>query len=302
MNKFKAVAVGMFAVALMSGCATPKIDSGRFAKPRTVAIAEFPDVKPAAIIGIYVANWPQFYYSPQIDPFFAPAGGQFSALPGVRTSMVTGAVAGGVAGYSLARANNTSTAQGVAGGAVVGLAVGALIDAGARATQLKAEGFPALMENTMPGLNMRAELMRALTTSLQQKGITVTTLPDSRNMAPRLRWPAVDEKGNALLTGPLVNSAPVDADIVVQIVPMVTYVSPGPLNNYNSVVGIGLAMYEGRTRKFIGWQAFKSDENKLWYARYDSLVADIAEAGPAQYSALISLVPSVADAISGDQK
>ena len=116
---------------------------------------------------------------------------------------------------------------------------------------------------------------------------------------PRLRWPALDKDGKAWEAGPLANSPAIDVDIVAQVVPMAVYASPGPLNNYNSVVGIGLALYEGRTRKFIGWQAFPSEQNKLWYARYDALVGDIKNAAPAQRAALMSLVEPVSDAISG---
>jgi hypothetical protein len=292
-----ALTVGLVTAALLGGCATPTIDRTQLTRPKTVAIVDFPDAKPAAIIGLINARWPQAFFLGSADPYFIPAGGQFSA-PAVEGQVVVAGVAGAVAGRQVARANHTSKAGGTLAGAGVGLAVGALIDAGARETQKKAEGYPAAVQRAMPGVDIRTEVLGALYQSLQAKGITVTLLEDSRNLAPRLRWPATQD-GKPIEAGELADSPPVDADIVAQVVPLVVYASPGPLNNYNSVVGIGLALYEGRTRKFLGWQAFQSDQNKLWYARYDSLVADIGQAAPAQHVALMSLIPQVADAISG---
>jgi hypothetical protein len=291
---------GLFAAALLSGCATPTIDRTQYTRPKTVAIVDFPDVKPAAIIGFMNARWPQIFFLGSADPYFVPAGGQFSA-PSVEGHLLVSTAAGALAGRQAARATHTSKAGGTLAGAGVGLAVGALIDAGAEATQKKAEGYPAEVQKAMPGLDTRTEVLAALRRSLEAKGIAVSMLDDSRNLAPRLRWPASTPDGKPIETGELANSAPVDADIVAQVVPLVVYASPGPLNNYNSIVGIGLALYEGRTRKFLGWQAFQSDQNKLWYARYDSLVADIRQAAPAQHTALMSLIPQVSDAISGGQ-
>jgi len=283
---------------LLSGCATPTIDSTQFTRPKTVAIVDFPDVKPAAIIGFVNVKWPQAYFLGSADPYFVPAGGQFSASS-VDGHLLVGTAAGALAGRQAARATNTSKTGGTLAGAGVGLAVSALIDAGAQATQKKAESYPAEVQAAMPGVDIRTEVLGALRKSLEAKGIAVSMLDDSRNLAPRLRWPATAKDGKPIETGELANSPPVEADIVAQVVPVVLYASPGPLNNYNSLVGIGLALYEGRTRKFLGWQAFRSEQNKLWYARYDSLVADIRQAAPAQHAALMSLIPQVSDAISG---
>ena len=39
-------------VLLITGCATPVIDSNRFAPPKSVVIADFPDILPAATIQV----------------------------------------------------------------------------------------------------------------------------------------------------------------------------------------------------------------------------------------------------------
>ena len=291
-----ALATGLLMAALLSGCATPTID--QHARPRTVAIADFPDARPAAVIGIINSRWPQIFFLGSADPYFVPAGGEFG-LPAVDRQVVGTTVVGALAGRQAARASGTSKAHGTAGGAAAGLLVGALIDAGAEATQKKAQRYPEIVQAAMPGMDIRTDVLNAVRSALEAKGIAVSMLADSRNLAPRLRWPATGADGKPIEAGPLAATPPVDVDIVAQIVPMELYASPGPLNNYNSVVGIAVALYEGRTRKFLGWQAFQSDQNKLWYARFDSLVDDIRNAAPAQHTALMSLIPQVSDAISG---
>lgn len=298
MRNMLAVAFGFATAALLSGCATPTIDHTHIARPKTVAIMDIPDAKPAAVIGILNSRWPHMYFMGTADPYFVPAGGRFS-VPPVPGMVEAGTVAGTVVGQQLGYANNRGEVGGALAGGVVALAIGSMIEASAEETQERAQGYPALVQKVMPGHDMRKEVLTAVGRSLEAKGIAVRMLSESRNLAPRLRWPALDKDGKPLAAGALANSAPVEADIVVQVVPMAVYASPGPLNNYNSVVGIGLAMYEGRTRKFLGWQAFPSYENKLWYARYDSLVDDLDKAAPAQRAALMSLVPQVSDAISG---
>jgi len=289
---------GLVVAALLSGCATPTIDRTQYARPKTVAIADFPDAKPAAIIGFLNSRWPQIFFMGSADPYFIPAGGQFG-LPAVEGQAVMATAVGALAGRQAASAAGSSKAHGTAGGAAAGLLVGALIDSGAEATQKKAERYPEVVQTAMPGLDIRADVLAALRSSLEAKGIAVSMLADSRNLPPRLRWRAASADGKPIEAGPLADTPPVDVDIVAQIVPMEVYVSPGPLNNYNSVVGIGVALYEGRTRKFLGWQAFQSEQNQLWYSRYDSLVDDIKNAAPAQHAALMSLIPQVSDAIGG---
>jgi hypothetical protein len=293
-----AITASFVAAALLGGCAAPAIDTTQFKRPKTVAIVDFPDAKPGAIIGFVNVKWPQAYFLGPADPYFVAAGGQFGAPPVAGNGLIGEAV-GTVAGRQAAGGSDANRTGGAIAGAAVGSAVAGFIYDGAEATQKKAEGYAAEVKTAMPGLDIRTEVLGALRKSLEAKGIAVSILDDSRKLAPRLRWPATDKDGKPIETGELANSPPIEADVVAQVVPLALYASPGPLNNYNSAVGIGLALYDGRTRKFLGWQAFQSDQNKLWYARYDSLVADIRQAAPAQHAALVSLVPQVSDAISG---
>jgi hypothetical protein len=142
-----------------------------------------------------------------------------------------------------------------------------------------------------------------LRSSLEAKGITVSMLADSRNLAPRLRWPAVITYPMATQVekGQLPDSPALDVDILAQVVPLVAYAAPGTLNSYDSKVGIGLALYDGRTRKFLGLQAFRATHNPQSYSTYDGLVADIGKTAPAQFEALMSLIAQVSAAISNDK-
>ena len=285
--------------ALLTACATPKIDSASLGHPKTVVIQDFPDLRPVASIEVVVTNWPQMYYSGSFDRFYAIDSNAPSPDPS-GVALETGVVSGAIAGAGVARNNNGNVAHGAAVGAGVGLIVGGIIAASADATQKKAEEFPALFNQTMPDVNMHADLLKAIKGALEAKGMQVTIASNTRNALPRLYWPAKPPRGENLVTGTLEQHPAVDADVLVQLAPIAIYASPGPLNNYNSKVGVGVAIYNGRSREFIGWQALSSNENQLWYARYDSLVADLPKAAPAQYHALMSLVPQVVKVISGE--
>jgi hypothetical protein len=63
-------------------------------------------------------------------------------------------------------------------------------------------------------------------------------------------------------------------------------------------------MYNGRTRQFIGWQAFefKPSDRAFTYLTYDSMVSEVDKAAQALRSALLSLVPQVVRTISGESQ
>lgn len=296
MKIMKMHGIGLLALLLAAGCATPKIDAAKFAAPRSVVIDDIPDMNLAATIRIVTLNWPKEYFSARYDSFFLlnGAGAKPAAIADNSeqiNQIVTNQIVNSPRPVSVGRAG----AMGAVGGAV-----GGLIQGIAEETEKKAGEFPGLLRKTMPGADLRADFKRALRQSLEAKGITVRIAGETRNLPPRLHWPAKDEKGETLATGALADSPAVDADLLVQVVPIAVYASPGPLNSYSRTVGVGLAMFNGRTRQFIGWQAFRFQaDGSLTYSRYDSLVADIERAGPALHGALLSLVPQVAEVIGG---
>lgn len=291
----------MLAAALLAGCTTPRIENGSVGRPKTVVIQDFPDPQPVATIEVVTANWPQMYYSGRFDRFYVIDDAPPTPSPAGAT-LATGVTAGAISGAQMARNNNGNVYHGAVAGGVVGGIVGGIIAAGAESTQKKAEEFPALFRQATPDIDLHADLLKGIKSALEAKGMQVRIADDTRNMPPRLYWPAKPPRGENLVTGTLEEHPPVDADVLVQLAPLAIYASPGPLNNYNSKVGVAVAMYNGRTREFIGWQALYTKENELWYARYDSLVADIAKAAPAQAHALMSLVPQVANVICGEQQ
>lgn len=255
------------------GCVTPpKIDTASFPAPKSVVIVDIPKMSNVALIGVVVPwapGFPQFHFSERADRFFD------------------------VPGQSPASSNAASANAGV---------IGSVIESKAAATQKKsAEEFSAEVLKRFPDFDLRADFIKSLRASLEGRGIAVKMLSDRPDQAPRLRWPASDKEGNTYPAGSLENSPPVDADVLVQVSPIAIYNSPGPLNAYKRNVSVGLALYNGRTRQFIGRQTvrFNAPDSRFQYHQYDALVQDLSQAAPALRDALVSLVPEVADIISG---
>lgn len=301
---------GAASLALLAGCvAVPTIDQAKLKPPKTVLIADIPDIKPAANIGMVWSSLPEWYFSSSFDHLFVIRR-DAEAVPGVAE---LGAGQAEVENYVAAAAVSathqlnsmppSSTPGANLASMGVALLIGAMIESSAKETQLKAVEFPGLVQKVTPGIDLRKDFMQALTHSLEARGVQVRIMGQTRTHMPRLFWPAKDEEGKALSVGPFAKSPPVDADLLVQVVPTASYAAPGPLNNYARQVGVGLALFEGRTRKFIGWQAVQlKKDNRFEYARYDNLAADVANAGPELHRALMSLAPEVAAIISGNNK
>lgn len=302
--------IGAASLVVLAGCVTPPtIDKAKFAPPKTVVVADIPDIKPGANIGAVWSWMPEWYFSSSFDHLFVIRR-DAQAVPGVPEFGSNQAVVDGyVASAAMAATTQINTlpvpsspAANLAGMGAA-LLIGVMIESSAKETQLKAVEFPGLVHKIMPGLDLRKDFMQALTSSLEARGVQVSIMGQTRAHMPRLFWPAKDEEGKALSVGPFAKSPPIDADLLVQVVPTASYAAPGPLNSYARQVGVGLALFEGRTRKFLGWQVIQfQKDNRFEYARYDSLASDVANAGPELHRALLSLVPEVASLVSGGKR
>jgi hypothetical protein len=285
--------LGVLAVA---GCATPKIEAARVGAPKSVVIEDFPNLNTVATIQVVTTNWPAPYFSQRFDGFFL-ADGKTPAVPGLPnyTEQANQIVMNQILASPRPVGVGSAAAMGAAGGLVAGV-----IQASAEDTQRRAAEFPGLVRKKIPH-DLREEVMRALVEALRNEGIQVRIAGETRNLPPRVRWPATDPKGEPIAPGPFAASPPVDADLLVQISPIALYAAPGPLNSYSPKVGIGLALFDGRTRQFLGWQAFPFvwPDSRFSYNTYDGLVADLDNAGPALRTALLSLVPQVVNVIAG---
>jgi hypothetical protein len=282
---------------ILGGCvAQPVIDPKSFPPPKTAVLIDIPKMHVPAVVGVIVpwapgGDW--FHFSGRADHFFL-AGSPKGPEPVDHQSAI--------AAQTQQQILNSPTPMPmgqVAGAALAGAAIGAIIQSSADETYRKSQSFYAEILKVSPGYDLRADFMNALTSALKSHGIQVTLAAEGANSAPRLRWPAVDEQKNVLQT---VGDAPaVDADVLVQVSPIAFFNAPGPLNSYNRNVSVGIAMYNGRTRQFIGRQAvwFVSPDQRFSYSLYDSMVADLPAAAPALRQALLSLVPDVADIIAG---
>lgn len=264
--------IGLAGVMLLclGGCASmPMVDVSKVGAPKTVAIVDFPDVAPQALIGVYAPHAPgpnQFHFSERADEFFA--------VPGAASRVPVIDLSGGL--------------------------IGGMISSNAAETQKKARAFGAEVKKLYPDYDLRADFMKALRGALEARGVTVSVLSDRRDKAPRLRWPAADAEGNKYPSGSIESAPPVDADLVLQVSPIAMYNSPGPLNNYSLNVTVGVALYNGRTRQFLGRQTLRyvpSDSRS--YARYDSLLGELGQAAPPLRDGLLTLAPQVADLATG---
>lgn len=73
--------------------------------------------------------------------------------------------------------------------------------------------------------------------------------------SPRLRWTNDLDAGMYPYAADR-NAPTVDADLLVQVSPAAFWYAPGPLNNFRRSVSIGVAVFNGRTKEFLGKQDF----------------------------------------------
>jgi hypothetical protein len=291
--------IGGLLMLLLTGCANrPVIESERFAAPKTVVIHDIPDLNPVATIGIVLRFWPQSYFSPGHDRFVTFQGGTPTVVPypGSGTQeLVNQQIVNQIATAPRPMSPGAGAAVGAAGGLV-----GGLIEFNAAKTEARAAAFPSLVRRATGNADWRTDFVQAVKTGLEGQGVQVTLASETRNMPHRLRWPATDADGKPIPTGALAGSPPIDADLLVQVSPIALYAAPGPLNSYGRVAGVAVALFDGRSRSFLGWQAIPFDPpfGQFSYPTYDELVADLDKAAPALQEALMSLVPQVVAIVS----
>lgn len=284
---------------LLAGCAAPLvIDARSLPKPKTVVINDFPDINPAAVIGMAVLRWPQRYFSPEFDGFFVldvPHDG-LGTIDYVGSSLRT--VQNQIVSSPTPVSPGTAASMGLVGGLI-----GALLQDAAETTQKRAAAFPSLVRQQLAPADLRADFLGALRSALEARGIAVRISGDTRALPLRMHWPAMDPHGGkALPVGPLAATPAVDADLLVQVAPVAFYLAPGVLNAYRRKVGVAVAVFNGRTREPIGLQTFEFEpaDGKHEYRTYDDLVDDIAHAAPALRTALLSLVPDIARTVAAE--
>jgi hypothetical protein len=257
-------------VLIVSGCATqPKIDVSKFTPPKKVVIENIPKIKTAAVVGFNIGT----PFTDSTDYLFMPENNAFNATGAPRTGDYTPGS---------------------------GIVMGAILNANAEKNQIKSAGFNDEVLKKFSEFDLRNDLMKSLRTSLEARGIAVAISDNDQIQPPRLRWPATDEKGQPLATHTLESSPPVDADLLVEVSPMAIYRAPGQLNSYRRLVSVTIAIYNGRTKQFLGKQTlyFGGTSLQINYGSYDSLIEHLDEAIPALKEALLSLVPEAVDIIS----
>lgn len=288
--------ITLFSMLLaLAGCGTPpKIHTQDFTAPKTVAIVDTAEMKSIAMVGIFAAGGRHF--GPGLDPFFVldAADAKSPANPlTIGDEIQANHLQQSLAGPPQSIGN--AALGGAAAGAMAGLIQGA-----ADETFKKSENYHQELLKRVPGLSLKNDLMKSLRAAFEAQGIRTSVVPSSDRGAPKLRWPARDTDGQVYQADANDHLATVDADILMQISPIAVWSAPGQLNNYRRTVGIGVALYNGRTRQFLGQQTFAFSAT-AWqdeYTRFDSLM----EAGPVAANqmreALLSLVPQIVAVVS----
>jgi hypothetical protein len=279
-------------IVFLGGCALPKLDTSKFAVPKSVVIHEIPTIRPIVILGPVNNFDPEFYFSRKSDPLFVFGSGQPSTNPALDYPQRVNPV------IVASTTQPVSTGMAVGMGVAAGIA-GAIVQMRAEELQREAADFPEMVRKTLPA-DLSSTLGKALRESLEAKGIQVSVDPETRNMPPRPRWAGTDNRGRELVPGALAASPPVDADLLVQVSPAAFYEATALASVFKRKVAIAITVFNGRTREFAGWQIvrFSAPDSKFEYFRYEELAADIQQAGPALAAALLSLVPEITRVIS----
>lgn len=279
MRSLVAGATMLTALTALTGCLNaPMVDTTKYSAPKSVVIEDFPDMKVAAVIGVVVPQayaFPGFHFSTNADFFYMDD--ELNELPADAPPLFKYQSAG-----------------------ILDAAFANMVTGSEEKTQKRAEGFHGAVLARLPGFDMRKDFLASLRKSLEAQGIAVTMSDAGRRNYPRLRWAAADAGGNKYPLGPLASSAPVDADLLVQISPVAFYMAPGGLNAYSRNASVGVALYNGRTKQFLGRQTlvFSNGGFSYQYMKYDTLVGDIPAAAPALRDAVLSLVPQLVDLIN----
>ena len=298
-QRFAAIAAMTAAVA---GCAgpTPTIDKSAFTPPKSVTIVEPPRMRTLALISPGAGLRSDFAYahhfSKEFDDFFVLEPNGAATLPGAPP----------LPAYdqqillqqsAQVRTANQSVGSAAMSGAVGGAMAG-LIQASAEKTARKAREFDNETRARVPDLDLRRDIIQALKETLERRGVAVSIIKNAGTSPPRLRWPAPGMQGSASVAEE--NAPPVDTDLLIQLSPATEWYAPGPLNNFRRSASIGVVIYNGRTKAYLGSQAFWY-QPPTWeheYVRYESLVADAAAASQAMRDGVLSIVPQIADAIT----
>ncbi len=292
----------LFIAIAASGCVTQSIiDTTKFQKPATVAIVDIPKMRTQALITLIVPTLPGYNFTSRTDHHFELNGAEQNGAPkvGNYAQSISEATTQQIASSPQPVSVNTGAAAGAVGGLM-----GALIQASAEETQKRAMGFQAELLKRYPDFDLAKDFMGELQKALAEKGIKTKVIGSERPAAPRMRWAATDVEGKPFPDVKTPDAPAVDADLLLQISPVALYVAPGPLNAYSRYAFVAVALFNGRTKAFLGMQVFKFDApfGDYEYSTYNGLLEDLDRAAPALRNALLSLIPQVANIVSGESQ
>jgi hypothetical protein len=272
----------------LAGCATPPtIDATKIINAKSVALVNIPPMRTLALVGNSLPSR-EGLYAPFFDLPKRPASPLTSSDMQATIDSVTA---------SQVAISQTAT-DAAAAGAVASIA-GALLQQQAEKTQKRATNFHEILSEANPELNFSRDFIEGIKTSLESKGLNVIIINDQLNDVPKLRWPTLTSGGPNHINVTDKNLETVDADLLIQVIPVAFYHAPGPLNAFNKLIEATVIIYNGKTMEPYGVQRFGSADGWFFsYHRYDSLVEDIAVSGPALHDGLMAIIPEITAVIA----
>ena len=291
-NVIKKTVISLGLISL-AGCATPPvIDTSKIKNVKSVTIVDIPEVRVHALVGQLPNTYGIVHFSDDLAAFYDVE----KARKTVAIEQANTEIGKAVVETQIMNTPDTTVVSAGLSGAAAGATAG-LINAMGESANENAANFNEIFEEKNPNLNIRHDFLTGLTKALEGKGIKVYLASDQLSHSPYFRWDAPNKKG-ASFQQQYPDALPaVDTDILIQVSPIVLFNAQSALNAYARIASVGIAVYDGRTKEFFGYQELSSVDGLFDYHVYDNLVKDINVAGPAIHAQLMMLIPAIADAM-----
>ncbi|KXF82028.1 hypothetical protein [Enterovibrio coralii] len=276
----------------LAGCASvPVIDTSKITNVKSVTIVDIPEVRTHALVGQLPNTYGIVHFSDDLAAFYDTGKAQqtLNAQP-LDTDLATAVVDNQL----LNSPGMAPVEAGVTGAA--GAMTASLINAMGGKANEKAANFNALFADKNPDLNIRKDFLNSLTDALEQRGVEVYLATDQSHKIPYFRWDAPKGKGESFQQRFPADLPTVDTDILLQVSPIILFNAQTALNAYAKITSVGVAVYNGRTKEFFGYQEIATVDGVFDYHHYDKLVEDLHIVGPEIHQQLLSLAPVIAAA------
>ncbi|MDD1781092.1 hypothetical protein LRP49_07730 [Enterovibrio sp. ZSDZ35] len=280
------------------GCASaPVIDTSKITNVKSITIVDIPEVRVHALVGQLPNTYGTVHFSDDLAAFFDTTASQQP----LKATELDKDLATAVVENQIVNSPSMSPMEAGVSGAAGALTAGLINSMGGKANE-NAANFHELYAEKNPQLNTRKDFIDALTEALEQRGVEVYLATDQRDKTPYFRWAAPDGKGETFQQQYPADLPTVDTDILIQVSPIILFNAQTALNGYAKITSVGVAVYNGRTKEFFGYQEIAAVDGVFDYHQYDKLVEDLHIVGPQIHQQLLSLIPGIASAFGEEPK